>query len=92
MENRRERADQAKYGIPVIEWISLITGAVITIIFAYFFTTNAFITQLFMTGLIAQIISFNRYLVLVFGEPFGGDLSVSDEAYIVVRQYMNEHP
>ena len=58
-ENRRERTDQAEYGIPGIEWVVLLTGAIITIIFTYFFTTSLFKTQLFMTGLITLIISIN---------------------------------
>ena len=91
-ENRRERTDQAEYGIPSIEWAVLLTGAVITIIFTYFFTTSLFKTQLFMTGLITLIISINLYLVLVFGEPFGGDLKVSDDSYVTARQYMNDRP
>jgi len=70
----------------------LLTGAVITIIFTYFFTTSLFKTQLFMTGLITLIISINLYLVLVFGEPFGGDLKVSDDSYVTARQYMNDRP
>ena len=91
-ENRRERTDQSEYGIPSIEWIALLTGAVITIIFTYFFTTNVYKTQLVMTGLITFIICINLYLVLVFGEPFGGDLKVSDDSYVIAQQYMIEHP
>ena len=45
-----------------------------------------------MTGLITLIISINLYLVLVFGEPFGGDLKVSDDSYVTARQYINERP
>jgi hypothetical protein len=52
--------------IPIILWIVLLVGAVLTVLFTYFFRLG-FTVQLAMTGMVAPLIALNLYLVILFG-------------------------
>jgi hypothetical protein len=79
--DRCDRANIAKHGIPLIEWITLITGGVITVIFTYFFGLRNLVIQIVMVGMVALLISLNLYLFMLFGYPFSGSLKVPSEAF-----------
>lgn len=79
--DRCDRANLAKHGIPPIEWITLIVGGVITVIFTYFFGLESVRIQTVMVGMVALLISLNLYLFMLFGYPFSGDLKVPCEAF-----------
>jgi len=89
--NRRLRTNQSDNGIASIEWVILISGAVITVIFTYFFTISIHKVQLFMTGMVTAVIAMNLYLVLLFGEPFSGDLKISHDPFLVAQKFIDEH-
>ncbi|MFN9369826.1 MAG: hypothetical protein ACK6CT_13850 [Planctomycetia bacterium] len=76
-DRRRERATMAQYGIPVIEWVTLLIGAVVTVLFAGLFSVGNGRLQSLLTSLVALVIGLNLYLVSLFGYPFSGELSVS---------------
>ncbi len=80
---RRTRIVTAGHGIPALEWVVLITGGVITILFTYFFKLEHLKIQVIMTALVATIISLCLYLVLMFGYPFSGDLKVDPSGFRV---------
>ena len=89
---RRDRTRISNYGIPTPEWVVLIVGAVITVLFTFFFVIESARLHFFMTGLIVLLINMSLYLVLLFGAPFAGDLRVSDRAFQVARDYFKEQP
>lgn len=76
-DRRRERATMAQYGIPLIEWVALILGAAVTVLFAGLFSVGHNGLQRLLTSLVALVIGLNLYLVSLFGYPFSGELSVS---------------
>jgi len=76
-DRRRDRGGSALYGIPVVEWVALILGAVVTIFFAGLFSVGDSRLQMVITTLAALVIGLNLYLVCLFGYPFAGELSVS---------------
>ena len=78
---RRDRAGTAMYGIPVVEWVSLILGAVVTIFFAGLFSVGNVRLQTVITTLAALVMGLNLYLVCLFGYPFAGELSVSSRPF-----------
>lgn len=77
-ENRRHRIRKAEFGIPSVEWAVLLIGAAITIIFTTFFFIESHAIHQLMTAMITLLISMNLYLILLFGEPFSGDVRIQN--------------
>jgi hypothetical protein len=88
---RRARIEKIGLGIPEVEWFTLLAGAVITIVFTYFFTIAIGAVQLLMTGMVAFMVAINLYLVLMFGNPYSGDLRIPPTAFEVLHHYMHSH-
>jgi len=80
-DNRRMRTNAATRGMPAIEWVVLIVGGIVTVVFTYFFHVDSIKTQVAMTAMVTLIISLNLFLVVLFGYPFSGDLTVSPDAF-----------
>lgn len=89
-EKRRDRAKLTNYGLPAVEWAVLLAGAVITIIFTFFFTIDSGLIHLAMTSMVTLLISMSLYLALLFGAPFSGDLRVSKEGLTLTRQIIKD--
>ncbi len=80
-DNRRERTNSATHGMPMIEWVVLLVGGAVTVVFTYFFHVESITAQVAMTAMVTLIISLNLFLVLLFGYPFSGDLKVSADSF-----------
>lgn len=80
-DRRRERAGMAEYGIPIVEWVSLILGGVVTMFFAGLFSAGNMRLQIVITTLAALVISLNLYIVCLLAYPFAGELSVSKRPF-----------
>ena len=91
-ENRRTRTRATNLGLPVAEWTVLILGASITIIFTYFFFIESHFVHLLMTGMMTLLVSMSLYLILLFSEPYSGDLKVSDKSFVLARTLIREQP
>ncbi len=85
---RVARVNQSQYGIPPIEWVMLLTGGVITIVFTYFFRIENQKVQSIMTGLFTLIIAMNLYMVLLFSEPYTGNFQASKTSLITIQGVM----
>lgn len=81
-DERRARTSKALYGLPSVEWIVLCVGAVITIVFTYFFRLESHRIQLAMTGMVALLIALNLYLIVLFATPYSGDLRVNSDPFV----------
>lgn len=79
LDSRRDRTRRNNFGEPAAEWVILIIGAVITIIYTFFFTMESDAIHLIMRGMAILIILMSLYLILLFGSPFSGDMKVSQE-------------
>ncbi len=88
---RRGRIEKIGIGIPTIEWFVLVAGALVTIIFTYFFTISVGKAQLIMTGMVSFMVAINLYMVLLFGNPYSGDLKIDTTAFNVLNQYIQTH-
>jgi Protein of unknown function (DUF4239) len=88
---RRERIEKIGIGMPMIEWFVLVAGALVTIIFTYFFTISVGKAQLIMTGMVSFMVAINLYMVLLFGNPYSGDLKIDTTAFRVLEQYIQTH-
>jgi hypothetical protein len=80
-EVRLDRTKVSNFGIPTAEWVVLLVGAAIVIAFTFFFTTESHGVHLVMRGMVILLISMSLYLVLLFGAPFSGDLTVSNKPF-----------
>lgn len=77
-DHRRERIATAHYGVPAVEWVALLLGALVTVTLGGLFPFGHFRFHLLVTSLAALVMVLNLYLVSLFGYPFSGDLRVSD--------------
>jgi hypothetical protein len=84
---RRERLSNTNFGEPAIEWIMLILGALITIVFTFFFTIDSHGIHLLMRGMASMIIFMGLYLTFLFSSPFSGDLRVSTAPFRWIEAY-----
>ncbi len=80
-DSRRARTNMSQHTIPTLEWVVLVIGGVITVVFTFFFGLENLRAQVLMTSLVSLIISLNMFLVLMFGYPFSGELKVSSDAF-----------
>ena len=80
---RRERTGTAEHGIPAVEWLVLIIGGAVTVLFAGLFSGQSVGLQRFLTALAALLIGLNLYLVALFGYPFSGELTVSSRPFAI---------
>jgi hypothetical protein len=85
---RVARVNQAEYGLPRVEWVILLIGGAIIIMFTYFFRIENQKIQSYMTGLFALIIIMNLYMVLLFSEPYSGDFVASKKPLMTIQEIM----
>ena len=90
-DSRRDRTKVSNTGIPGAEWVILIIGAVITLLLTFFFTIDSQGLHLIMTAMIALLIFVSLYLVLLFSDPFSGDMRVSNHGLVIAQKIMNEY-
>lgn len=82
-DSRRQRTNLSQHSVPPLEWIILIIGGVVTVVFTYFFGLENLKMQTVMTAMVSMLIALNLFLVLMFGYPFSGELKVSAGAFEV---------
>jgi hypothetical protein len=87
-DSRRLRELAARTGIPRILWGVLIGGAIVTVVFTYFFSTPNPRAQYVMTALYTATIAFVLMLVSLIDFPFHGDVRVSPESFELALQTM----
>lgn len=80
-DHRRLRHLAASEGLPAMMWILLIGGAVVTVVFTYFFGTPNPRAQYAMTALYTVVIAFVIALISLVVFPFRGDISIPPEAF-----------
>jgi hypothetical protein len=83
--HRRTRVVIAMHGVPALEWVVLLIGGVLTVSFTYFFKLEHLNIQVIMTAMVAMIIALCLFLVLMFGYPFSGELTVSPDSFKITR-------
>lgn len=80
-DQRRERVATAQSGLPAVEWVALLLGAVVTVLFAGLFNVENLRLQALITAMAALVIGLNLYLVSLFAYPYAGDLVVSSQPF-----------
>jgi hypothetical protein len=77
---RRARLIAADGAVPGVIWFVLFAGAVVTIIFTFFFGTSNLRAQVIMTGLLAAVIFSELQAIIAIDWPFTGPVRVEPAA------------
>ena len=80
-KSRRYRLNIASTPIPTIEWVALCLGGILIILLSYMFVMDSLHIQILATTSVSIMIALNLYLVVSFGNPFSGDLRVSNASF-----------
>jgi len=79
-QNRQSRLLTASNHLPMFEWIVLSLGAVILIVFTFFFGLENVKLQILMTALLGMLVSLNFSLLIFFAFPYNQDLGIQASA------------
>jgi uncharacterized membrane protein len=83
---RRDRLVEAREGIPVILWVVLVVGAIVTIGFTYLFGMNSTTTHTLMIALLAFVIGLVLFSIGSLEYPFSGDVRLGPDAFKLVLE------
>ncbi|MBS1956539.1 MAG: DUF4239 domain-containing protein [Cyanobacteria bacterium SZAS-4] len=78
---RRFRVVSTRGGISEILWGVLIVGGICTVLFTYFFGVENAIAHIAMTALVSLCLSLNVMLVVLFSNPYRGDLKIQPDGF-----------
>ena len=73
---RRSRLIASEGSVPSVIWLVLLGGAVVTIVFTFFFGTRNLRAQTMMTGLLALLIFSELLIIVAIDRPFTGTVKV----------------
>jgi len=88
-KHRMSRFDPSNNTLPTSEWILLTSGALITIIPAFFYFLESRMVHSILIFITSALITSSLYAVLMFSEPYKGDFIISKEPFIISRNIMN---
>lgn len=77
-------------GLPALQWLVLLAGGAITVVFTYFFKVDDLRVQMALTGMLSAVIALNLYLILMFASPFSGDVAVRPDGFEAARHILGE--
>ena len=90
-DNRNERLDSADGSVPLILWLALTGGAMITLGYPAFFGTSNLIAQTLMTTGLAALVALALIPALLLDYPFTGDVRISSAPFDHALQLMPPH-
>ena len=90
-----QRAAQIQSHIPIVLWLVVGIGAIVTVSFSFFFGLDSVKLQLAMTALLTYVLCMNISLLISFNDPFSGDVKIKPIAFVVnqtlFRKALGEH-
>jgi hypothetical protein len=90
-DNRAERLDSANGSVPVVLWLVLIAGAMITLGYPAFFGTTNLLAQTLMTAALAGLVALALLPALVLDFPFTGEVRISIAPFKQALQQLAPH-
>jgi hypothetical protein len=76
---RRTRLHLATGVVPGILWLTLYSGAVLTVLFTFFFGTKNLPAQVMMTGILSLLVFMGLLVIVSIDHPFTGSVHVGSE-------------
>ena len=89
-DSRRFRIVEGNGSVSPILWIVLITGGVLTTLFTYFFGVESLRSHVIMTSMLTICLSLNVLLVVLYSNPYKGDLKVRPQGFAYDAQAFKE--
>ena len=80
-EMRRLRIIDSRTGVHPVLWFVLLTGAVTTIVFTFFFGSDKFITHAVMASILGVVIALILLTILSFSFPFTGSVRIEPKTF-----------
>lgn len=80
-DSRRYRMVTGSSGLSPVLWTVLVGGGFLTIVFTYFFGVQSLRAQMLMTGIVVMALALNVLLVLLFGNPYRGQLKIEPRGF-----------
>ncbi|PWT96110.1 MAG: hypothetical protein C5B53_10345 [Candidatus Melainabacteria bacterium] len=80
-DSRRYRIISSRSSISPVLWAVLLAGAALTVLFTYFFGLQSLTSQMIMTSMLSVCLSLNVLLVLLYSNPYKGDLQVQPSGF-----------
>lgn len=84
-ELRHQRLDSVTDGVPLVVWFMIILGCIITLSLSWIFHFPSSRLHLVLNGFIGLGIGTIIFLILMLDYPFRGELSISPDPYMQIR-------
>lgn len=78
-QSRRTRLQLATGIVPGVLWLVLVTGAILTVGFTFFFGTENLHAQVMMTGVLSAIVFMGLLVIISINYPFTGPVHIDSE-------------
>lgn len=78
---RRQRVATMVSPVPVVMWVGLIGGGVITVAFTLGFGYGRLVPQILMVGSLGALLAFTLWLVYQMSYPFSGPMAIGPDAF-----------
>jgi hypothetical protein len=87
---RRLRLMHSRSGLPLVIWLFLIFGAIVTMVFPFMFWTKHARIQATMVALLSGLIVSSLFMTFSLQHPFTGSVSIKPDAYEVLLSSLEE--
>lgn len=84
-EARRLRLVASQHGLTDIQWLVILVGAGITVLFTLFFPMKKLSFHLFLTILVTVSLGLNIWLLAAYSHPFAGQLCIQPYLFKLLR-------
>lgn len=84
--HRRSRLNDVTQALPVMMWVVMGVGALLYLLLIALFDIKSLRMHVFIGGILSLLVSLLIFLTVALDNPFRGDLSVSPEAFELVRE------
>ncbi len=78
-QSRRSRLHLAEGIVPGMLWTVLFCGAILTVVFTFFFGTENLAAQVMMTGILSTIVFMGLLVIVSINHPFTGPVHIDSE-------------
>jgi hypothetical protein len=89
-DNRTLRLVELRAGVPIVVWVVMVAGAVITVAFTYLFAMKSFRLHAVATGALTVVVVLLLFTVGVLDYAFNGDIRVSPKAFELALEEMEK--
>jgi Protein of unknown function (DUF4239) len=89
-DSRRFRITNSSGGVPPVLWIVLVAGGILTVMFTYFFGVASQKAHIIMISMLVLCLSLNVLLVVLYSNPYRGDLRVQPQGFMYDAQAFKE--